>query len=76
MPCGRPVVCREDTPEVAQGGRAEQGIGDGVKGDVAVGMSGQAGRAGDLDATQDQRRAGPERVAVVADPRPGRAAAR
>ena len=71
---GRPVVCREDAPEVAQGTRAQQGIGDGVKGDVAVGMSGQAGRPGDLDATQDQRRAGPERVTVVTYPRPGRAA--
>ncbi len=70
----RPSVGREEAPEVAQGGRPEQRVGDRVEDDVAVGVTGKPGRAGDLDAAEAQRPARAERVAVVADPGPGRAA--
>ena len=67
-----PGIGREEPAEVAQPGRAEQGIGQGVECDVTVGMAGQTRRARDLDPAQAQRRARPERVAVMADPGPGR----
>ena len=63
-------VGREQPSEVTQPGRPEQRVGDGVEHDVAVRVTGQGRGAGDLHAAQPQGLARPERMAVVADPRP------
>ena len=63
-------VGREEPAEVAQPGGPEQRVGDGVEHDVAVRVTGQGRRAVDLDPAEAQGRARPERMAVVADPRP------
>ena len=67
---GRRGVGREQPAEVPEAGGAQQGVGDGVQDDVAVRVTVQARRAGDLDAAQAQRLARPERMRVVADPGP------
>ena len=56
MPRGRRGSGREQPPEVAEAGRAEQRVGDRVERDVAVGVAVEARRAGDRDAAEDQRR--------------------
>ena len=60
---------REQAPQVAKPGRAEQRVGDGMERDVAVGMAVEPRDAGELDTAEPQRAAGPERMAVVADAR-------
>ena len=67
-PAWRPCVGREEAPEVAQRGRPEQRVGDGVEDDVAIGVAVEARGSGDLDAAEHQRTARPKRMAVVADP--------
>ena len=72
----RPLVGREEPAEIAQPGGTQQRVGDRVERDVAVGMTVEPRRAGDLDAAEPQRLARPERMAVVADPGPRRRPAR
>ncbi len=59
---------REDAPEIAEPGRAEQRVADRVEHHVAVGVAVEAGGRVDGDAPEGERRAGPERMPVVADP--------
>ena len=68
----RPGVGREEAPQVAQAGGAEQRIGDGMEGHVAIGVPVEPRCTGDLHAAQDERHVRPERVAVVPDPGPDR----
>ena len=51
---GGPGVGREEPAEVAQSGGTEQGVGQGVQDDVAVGVTGQPRRAGDLDPAESR----------------------
>ncbi len=52
--------------DVAQAGRAEQRVGDGVQQRIGVGMAEQAARVRNLHAAQDQLAALHQRVHVVA----------
>ena len=63
---------REQAPEIAERGRAEQRIGDRMERDVAVGMAVEARRPGDLDTAESQRFAGSEGWMSwpIAGPRP------
>ena len=70
MPAASRVAGREQAAEVAQPGRAEQRVGDGVQRDVAVGVAVQPRRAVDLMPPSRSGVARPERMAVVADARP------
>ena len=56
--------------DVAQAGRAEQGVGHRVADDVGVGMPDQAPRVVDPHAPQDQRPSLDQPVRVVTDPHP------
>ena len=53
------VVVGEQLADVAEAGRAEQGVGDGVGDGVGVAVAGQAARVGEADAAQHER---PRRV--------------
>src|SRR5437762_2687765 len=64
----RPIVGGEQAAEIAQARGPEQGVRDGVKDDVTVGVSEETWRSRDLDAAETERRPGPERVAVMAEP--------
>ena len=75
MPRGVAGIGREQASQVAEPGRPEQRVGDGVERDVAVGMAVQT--RGSRRSRSRRAAAAPrsERVAVVADPRPsGRSA--
>src|SRR5262249_5403813 len=50
--------------DIAEGGGAENGIGDGVGEDVGVGVSGESEFAGDGDAAENERAAGLDAVHV------------
>jgi hypothetical protein len=52
--------------DVAQPGRAQQGIGDGVQQHVGIGMAEQAEGMGDGHAADDEFAAGNESVDVIA----------
>jgi len=67
---GRLRSGREDPPEVAQAGRAEQGVRDRVEDHVAVGVTAEARRSIDHEPAEGQPRARPEGVTVgpVSDP--------
>ena len=58
---------REEGADVAGGDCAEQGVGDGVKEEVAVGVAGEAFGMVDLEAADDERDAGLESVGVKAE---------
>ncbi len=66
---------REDPTQVAEAGGPQQGVGEGVEGDVAVRMTVQSGAASDLDPSEGEGRPRAEGVAVVTDanarPAPG-----
>ena len=72
---GRPAVGREEPPEVAQRRRPEERVGDRMEGHVPVRVAVEARRAGDLDAPETERLAGPEGVRIGAHPDPPRDAA-
>ena len=67
-PLGGPGVGREESAQVALSGGAQQGVGQGVQDDVAVGVTGQPRRARDLDPAEPEWLPRTERVAVVPDP--------
>ncbi len=63
------VVARgKQRPEVGQPRRAEQGVGDGVRDRVAVGVAGEARRVLDPNATEHERRRVAEGMDVEAEP--------
>lgn len=71
---GNPLPLRiavgEEDADLAQRGRAEQGVGDGVAEDVAIGVSEQAECVRDVDRSEDERASGNEPVEVIAAANP------
>src|SRR5579884_134413 len=53
--------------DIAQGGGAQQGVGDGVRENIGVGVALQPELAGDYDAAQDERPAGRDAVHIPAE---------
>ena len=68
MPAGVDGSGREEPPEVAKAAAPEQGVADGVEGDVAVRVAVEPRRAGDDDPAERERLAWAERMLVVTDP--------
>jgi len=60
------VVGREEGADVARGHCAEEGVGDGVEEDVAVGVAGEAFGVVEREAADAERNAGLEDVRVIA----------
>jgi hypothetical protein len=52
--CPSVVGGREEDPDVAKGGRSEQGVNDGVDQDIGVGVPDEAAVVGDGDAAEDE----------------------
>ena len=66
-PLQRGIRVGEVHAEIAQRGRAEQGIGDGVRQHVGVGMAFQTEVAGNGDPAQDEWPAGSDAVDIPAE---------
>ena len=64
------VVRREERADVAEPGRAEQGVDQRVRDDVAVGVAGQAPLGVEANASEHERHALLERMCVDPEPDP------
>ena len=64
------VVVRKELPDVAQTGRTEQRVDDGVGQDVGIRVTGKPEWVGNGHATQDQGATGLEPVRIVPDSDP------
>jgi hypothetical protein len=60
----------EELADVAEGGGAQEGVGEGVEDDVGVGVADEALLEGDVDAAEDQAAALRETVGVVSEADP------